>query len=93
MLSSIRILKTCILCLNTTTFLPIDVFRGYDQELQRYVAVKKFKNMSDGNLGINMLIMREISFLRQLNHPNVIKSLDVLMGKKFDNILVIMVSL
>lgn len=69
------------------------MFRCYDQELQRYVAVKKFKDMSDGNLGINMLIMREISLLRQLNHPNVIKSLDVLMGKKFDNILVIMVSL
>jgi serine/threonine protein kinase len=70
-----------------------NVYSGYDHEFQRYVAVKKFKEMNDGNLGVNMLVIREISLLRQLNHPNVIKSLDILMGNKFskDSLLVIMV--
>lgn len=69
------------------------VFRGYDSELRRYVAVKKFKEMNDGNLGINMLVIREISLLRQLNHPNIIKTHDIVMGKNWnkDSLLIIMV--
>lgn len=61
-----------------------EVWKGYDAELQRDVAIKRFVQVQTSHLGIDMMIIREISFLRQLDHPNIARVLDVLVGKKLD---------
>lgn len=52
------------------------VYRGYDLERRRHVALKKIKmqNMDDDTL---RFICREIITLRSVKHPNVVELLDV----------------
>ena len=71
-----------------------EVWKGFDADLRHDVAIKRFESVRSSHLGIDMMIIREISFLRQLEHPNIARILDVLIGKKFDNgsLLLVMVS-
>jgi calcium-dependent protein kinase len=61
-----------------------EVWSGYDSTRGGRVAIKRFKELGQPHLGINMLILREVSFLRQLQHPNIAGMLDVIVGKKID---------
>ena len=62
-----------------------EVWKGFDGKLKCWVAIKTFQEVSTNNLGISMLVIREISLLRKLNHPNIMRMLDVLIGEKFDS--------
>lgn len=70
-----------------------EVWKAFDSDLDRWVAIKKFQEVRSEHLGVNMMIIREISLLRQLEHPNIARTLDVLMGKKMscESLLLIMV--
>jgi mitogen-activated protein kinase 1/3 len=70
-----------------------EVWKGFDGKLKCWVAIKTFQEVSSDNLGINMMVIREISLLRKLNHPNIMRMLDVLIGEKFDSkgLLIVMV--
>lgn len=61
-------------CIGTGTY--GDVYRCFDRKLGRHVAVKKMKIPNDGQ-GIPSTVLREISLLRDLDHPHVIGLLDV----------------
>lgn len=54
-----------------------DVYKCFDRKLNRSVAVKKMKIPNDGQ-GIPSTVLREISLLRDLNHPTIIGLLDVI---------------
>lgn len=70
-----------------------EVWKGFDGKLKCWVAIKTFQEVSSDNLGINMMVIREISLLRKLNHPNIMRMLDVLIGEKVDSkgLLIVMV--
>ena len=70
-----------------------EVWKGFDKDLDRWVAIKRFQEVKSDHLGINMMIIREISLLKYLDHPNIVKTLDVLVGRKMNNesLLLIMV--
>ena len=70
-----------------------EVWKGFDKDLDRWVAIKRFQEVKSDHLGINMMIIREISLLKHLDHPNIAKTLDVLVGRKMNNesLLLIMV--
>lgn len=70
-----------------------EVWKGYDTALRRRVAVKKFNEVNSDHLGVNMMVIREISLLRKLSHPNIAKTLDVLIGKSInsESLLLVMV--
>lgn len=70
-----------------------EVWKGFDNNLDRWVAVKRFQEVRSDHLGINMMIIREISLLKHLDHPNIAKTLDVLVGRKVnsESLLLIMV--
>lgn len=70
-----------------------EVWKGYDSVHKCWVAVKKFNEVNSDHLGINMMVIREISLLRKLNHPNITKTLDVLIGKDInsESLLLVMV--
>jgi serine/threonine protein kinase len=70
-----------------------EVWKGYDSVHQCWVAVKKFNEVNSDHLGVNMMVIREISLLRKLNHPNITKTLDVLIGKDIncESLLLVMV--
>jgi serine/threonine protein kinase len=70
-----------------------EVWKGYDSVHQCWVAVKKFNEVNSDHLGVNMMVIREISLLRKLKHPNITKTLDVLIGKDInsESLLLVMV--
>lgn len=53
------------------------VHRVFDMHKQEIVALKKIK-LSDEDEGIPSTTLREISLLRELNHPNIIQLTDLL---------------
>ena len=57
-----------------------DVYKAYDNSSLMNVAIKIYKNSSNDKLGINMTVIREISLLKQLNHPNLVNVVDVIVG-------------
>jgi serine/threonine protein kinase len=70
-----------------------EVWKAFDNDLQSWVAVKSFQEVCSDHLGINMMVIREISLLRKLNHPNITKTLDVLIGQRInsESLLLVMV--
>ncbi|PWY99152.1 putative KIN28-cyclin-dependent ser/thr protein kinase [Testicularia cyperi] len=52
------------------------VFLARNVKTGQRVAIKKIKIVSNEN-GMDMTAIREVKFLKELNHPNVIKMLDV----------------
>ena len=55
------------------------VYKATDTRTGRAVAVKKIR-MEISNQGIDRLTLREITILRTLNHPNVVKLQDAVIG-------------
>ena len=55
------------------------VHKAFDFFLNREVALKKIK-IDHGDEGIPTTAMREIGILRELDHPGIIKLLDVVHG-------------
>ena len=43
------------------------VYKGFDQSVCRYVAIKKVRKGSDDELGIPAATLREVSLLKGLN--------------------------
>jgi len=58
------------------------VYKCFDYKLQRIIALKKIKISSIENHGIPGIILREMSILMALDHPNIVKLLDVLFLKE-----------
>lgn len=52
------------------------VFLARNVKTNTRVAIKKIKIVSNEN-GMDMTAIREVKFLKELNHPNVIKMVDV----------------
>jgi len=52
------------------------VYRGERNNDRSIVAIKKIK-MEHCSEGIPQTTIREISFLKELDHPNIVKLLDV----------------
>lgn len=48
------------------------VYKGYDKKLLKTVAVKQIKFEVESE-GIPSTALREISILRDFNHPNIVK--------------------
>lgn len=57
------------------------VYKCFDQKLKRTVAIKKMKQTTIENYGIPGVILREIAILSSLDHPNVVKLLEVIYEK------------
>merc|ERR1719453_108886 len=54
------------------------VYKGRDKETGNTVAIKKIRISSrDDDEGIPQTALREIGLLRALNHPNIVRLLDV----------------
>ena len=70
-----------------------EVWKAFDNDLKNWVAVKTFQEVCSDHLGINMMVIREISLLRKLSHPNITKTLDVLVGQRInsESLLLVMV--
>ncbi|ORY30576.1 kinase-like domain-containing protein [Naematelia encephala] len=53
-----------------------NVYKGHEKATRRQVAIKRIKisNMKDG---LDMTALREVKFLQELHHPNIIELLDV----------------
>lgn len=56
------------------------VYRGRDAKTGRKVAIKKIK-VGQFKDGLDMSAIREVKYLRELRHPNVIELLDVFSSK------------
>ncbi|KAJ9115113.1 hypothetical protein QFC22_005443 [Naganishia vaughanmartiniae] len=56
---------------------PMNTSTGKDAKTGRKIAIKKIKTSAAWKDGIDMSALREIKFLRELAHPNVIALLDV----------------
>lgn len=52
------------------------VYKARDSETQQKVAIKKIR-LEHCEDGIPQTTLREISFLKELDHPNVVKLLDI----------------
>lgn len=57
------------------------VYKCFDCKLKKQVALKKLKMSTIENHGIPGIILREISVLMALDHPNIVKLIDVLFLK------------
>jgi len=53
------------------------VYKGRDRENGQVVAIKKIRISSRDDEGLPQTALREIGLLRALNHPNIVKLLDV----------------
>ena len=51
------------------------VYKGIDLRTQRIVALKQFQMYPEE--GIPCIALREVALLKQLDHPNIVKLLDV----------------
>jgi len=51
------------------------VYKAFDQSSKIYVAIKRIHSFHDGN-GFPSTALREISILKELNHPNIVKLYD-----------------
>lgn len=56
-----------------------EVFRAFDSQLSRWVAVKKSHLLPDG---VPYTSVREIMLLKQLSHPSIVRLLDVVASPK-----------
>jgi len=54
------------------------VYRGRDKLTQQSVAIKQIIDSEDNFGGISTTTLREISILSELDHPNVIKSIIII---------------
>jgi len=52
------------------------VFKAIDSETNKKVAIKKIR-LEHCEEGIPQTALREISFLKELDHPNIVKLLDI----------------
>jgi len=57
------------------------VYKCFDCKLKKPVALKKIKLSCIENHGIPGIILRELSLLMALDHPNIVKLIDVLFLK------------
>ncbi|KAI7856111.1 kinase-like domain-containing protein [Circinella umbellata] len=57
------------------------VYRGTQLDTNRMVAIKKIK-MGQFKDGLDLTAIREVKYLQELNHPNVIELIDVFSHKK-----------
>ncbi|KAL6043380.1 Cyclin-dependent kinase 10 [Balamuthia mandrillaris] len=64
------------------------VFKGRDRRTGRIVALKKVR-MERERDGIPITCLREISILKELNHPNVVQLLDVVVGNRLDSMFLV----
>ena len=58
------------------------VYKCLDNKLQKTVVLKKLKLSNIENSGIPGIVLREISILMALDHPNIVKMYDVLFLKE-----------
>ncbi|GAM19373.1 hypothetical protein SAMD00019534_025480 [Acytostelium subglobosum LB1] len=61
------------------------VYKGRDKDTGRIVALKKVK-MEKEKDGMPLTSLREIELLKQLNHPNIVRLLEVVVGSSVDSI-------
>ena len=52
------------------------MYKAFDTQNNIHVAIKNIK-IEDDEEGIPSTALREISVLKELNHPNIVKLLDV----------------
>ena len=53
------------------------VYKALDRVTQQYVALKKIRLETESD-GVPSTAIREISLLKELDHPNVVQLLDVI---------------
>ncbi|GFE53759.1 cell-cycle-associated kinase MAPK [Babesia ovis] len=68
------------------------VCRAFDIENQRYVAIKRIHKVFEDLIDCKR-ILREIAILNRLDHPNVVKVLDIIIPSDLDNFNVLYVVL
>lgn len=57
------------------------IFQAKDK-YGRLVAIKQFKNISYPEIGIDTAVLRELDVLSRINHPNVIKAVEIIANKR-----------
>ena len=57
------------------------VYKCQNKETKKYVALKKIR-LENEDEGMPSTAIREISILKQLNHPNIVNLLDLIHGEK-----------
>ncbi|KRX08109.1 Protein kinase-like domain [Pseudocohnilembus persalinus] len=55
------------------------VSKYYDHQKKEYVAIKKIKFDNDEDEGVPATALREMSILKRMNHPNIVKLLDIIL--------------
>jgi serine/threonine protein kinase len=59
------------------------VTHAIDKETRRHVAIKRIKMVERSHDGVHFTALREIKFLIELKHPNIVEvSIDVVVGEK-----------
>lgn len=58
-----------------------DVYKGVDKTTNQYVAMKIMRPNQEDE-GISAITLREVSILKSLDHPNIVKLLDVSVKEK-----------
>ena len=50
------------------------------------IAIKKFKYLDKGQLGISITTLREMQFLQQLDHPNIVNLREIIHSRPSDSL-------
>ena len=65
------------------------VYRARDKATGRVVALKRVKEQNNEREGIPQTSIREVSLLRRLVHPNIVRLLEVVVGTRVDSVFLV----
>lgn len=54
------------------------------------IAIKKVKIEDDNKDGLPISSLREITLLKNLNHPNIVKLNEIMVGRRLDDVNLVM---
>ncbi|KAJ1909985.1 Cyclin-dependent kinase 10, partial [Tieghemiomyces parasiticus] len=66
------------------------VYRARDRRSGQVVALKKIRMNETGSAGLPVSSFREITLLKSIDHPNVVRILDVVVGRRLDSVFMAM---
>ena len=90
--------KECGACRSVSSFEKLNrigegtyglVYRAVDKQDRKIVALKRIILHNESKDGFPLTTIREIAMLRRINHPNCVKLLDIVVGRKRDGVFLV----